>query len=131
VHCKVTVLFVGNEERLKNEAKTNFDKIKDDRRVMIVNSTHELEKDYDLLIDALLGTGIEGDLKENMKKAIMQFNLLEGKKICVDIPSGMNPYSGEISEMCCNCDLIITFHDIKQGLENIKDKVKIVDIGII
>jgi len=51
-------------------------------------------------------------------------------KIAVDIPTGLNPDTGEIIDKAVNADLVITFHDIKNGLEKLKDKTVIVDIGI-
>ncbi len=129
-HCKVTVLFVGNEDRFKTEARINFESIRSNKRIKIVTTPEDLDNQYDFVIDAMVGTGLDGPLDENLKKAIMKYNLIEGKKICVDIPTGVNPDTGEVSELSCNYDIIITFHDIKQGLEKMKDKVLIADIGI-
>ena len=49
--------------------------------------------------------------------------------ISVDIPSGLNPDTGDF-EKTVTPDLIITFHDIKTGMKKLEDKTVIADIGI-
>ena len=48
----------------------------------------------------------------------------------MDVPSGINPDTGEKANAYFEPDLIIALHDIKKGLESYKDKTIIVDIGI-
>jgi NAD(P)H-hydrate epimerase len=50
-------------------------------------------------------------------------------KIAVDIPTGLDPDGGR-SRMFFDPDLIITFHDMKLGLEPFRKKTIVVDIGI-
>ena len=42
----------------------------------------------------------------------------------------MDPDTGEIPEKSVNVDLIVTFHEMKPGLESVKDKVVVADIGL-
>ena len=128
--CDVSVLFLGDENKLVDEASFNFGQIKKDHRITIINSISELGYDYDIVIDAMLGTGAKGSLREPVKSAVIKFNELIGKKICLDIPTGIDPDTG-LGDLVCDSDLIITFHDAKLGLKNLMDKVKVVDIGIL
>ncbi len=128
--CKITVLFLGDEEKLANEAKTNFLRIKENSKLSIIKHINDLESSYDFIIDAMLGTGAKGKLREPVKSAVIKFNELGGTKICLDIPTGMDPDTGEVGNVFCSSDLIITFHDAKTGLKDFMHKVKIVDIGI-
>ena len=129
------ILFFGDEERLSEEAKSNYDKIKD--KVTIINVTSEEDLQYFhyqkdkkyIFIDALLGTGFSGTPREPVSIGINYFNKQNGKKVAIDIPSGMNADTGE-HELCCNVDLIVRFHGLKVGLEKLKDKTIVVDIGI-
>ncbi|MBI2523344.1 bifunctional ADP-dependent NAD(P)H-hydrate dehydratase/NAD(P)H-hydrate epimerase, partial [Candidatus Woesearchaeota archaeon] len=59
-------------------------------------------------------------------------NLSKAKayKVSIDIPSGINPDTGEKGNVYFDPDLLITMHDIKKGLVEYKDKTIIVDIGI-
>lgn len=75
-----------------------------------------------LLIDALLGTDIKGEIREPMGMAVDLFNRLEWIKVSVEVPSDINADTGERAEKVCEADLIVTFHDIKMGLMNLKKK---------
>ncbi len=132
----VIVLFFGSKEKMSEEARQNY--LKANKQVTIIH----IEKEEDLqkfrfqknaeliLIDALLGTGIKGKLSEQMSLAVNHFNSLQGHKIAVDIPSGMNINTGVTEEKTCHADLIITYHDHKPGLETMKEKTVVVDIGL-
>ncbi len=132
----VIVLFFGSKEKMSEEARQNY--LKANKQVTIVH----IEKEEDLqkfrfqknaeliLIDALLGTGIKGKLSDQMSLAVNHFNSLQGHKIAVDIPSGMNINTGIAEEKICHSDLIVTYHDHKPGLETMKEKTVVVDIGL-
>lgn len=127
--AEVTVVFLGKEEKLSKESKPNYEKVRQNASIRIVNDLSSLEK-YDICIDAMLGTGVEGELREPIRSAIMKFNNLDGYKICVDIPSGVDPDTGKHSIIFCRCDLLITFHNIKKGLVGLNVKTEVVNIGI-
>ena len=61
---------------------------------------------------------------------IKNLNKSKAYKVSIDIPSGINPDTGEKSNVFFEPNLIITMHDIKNGLEAYKDKTVVVDIGI-
>ncbi len=90
--------------------------------------------DADVAIDAMLGTGITGAPREPVSSAIRFFNNQNGYKAAVDIPTGINPETGEPHETASKCDLTVTFHDTKPGIEQAPEKytgeVQPVDIGI-
>lgn len=132
----VTVLFFGTKEKLKEEAKRNYEKIGWPITLVEIVSPEDLQlfhvqKNLGLVVvDALLGTGIKGELREPLAAAIDLFNQLSGVKVAVDIPSGVNPDTGEIPGKYCKADFIVTFHDLKVGLEKWWKKTVVVDIGI-
>ncbi len=134
--CSVLVLFFGKREKMPEEARKNYAKIKNHVTILPIQSEEELkqfrfQKNAQLvLIDALLGTGVKGKLKPQASLAIDYYNSLEGYKVAVDVPSGMNADTGEVEEKSCNVDLIVTHHDLKPGLEKVKEKTVVVDIGI-
>jgi len=119
--AEVDILFLGDEEKLKEEGKINFERIKNDVMIQLMEDYEQIDFDeYDIIIDALLGTGFSGEIREPIASVIDMINDSKGYKIAVDIPSGMK----------VDADLVVTFHDIKEGMESLKDKTKIVDIGI-
>lgn len=128
--CEVDVLFLGDESRLKKEALINYKKIEDNEMVQFLMIDDVNFDDYDIIIDAILGTGASGALDEDILNAIRCINSSKAYKVAIDVPTGINPDSGEAYETHVNADLIITFHDLKTGLEKYKDKTVVVDIGI-
>ena len=125
----VHVAFLGETEKLKGEAETNFERLDPD---LLVNFEHITLNDYDIIIDALLGTGTKGALREPIASAVKKINASGAHIVAVDVPTGLNPDTGETSEPTINAELILPFHDIKQGLikANLKGRCVVVDIGI-
>jgi len=132
----VVVLFFGDFEKLSEEAEQNYNKIKETVPILEIRNKEDFENihlqkslNY-IFIDALLGTGINGSIREPFSFGIDLFNSEKAIKVAVDMPSGMNPDTGEVEDKACEADLIVCFHDLKQGLEKFKDKTVIVDIGL-
>jgi len=51
-------------------------------------------------------------------------------KISIDVPSGMDPDTGKIADKAVNCDLCITFHAKKHGIDNMDSWVAPIGIPI-
>lgn len=87
-----------------------------------------------IIVDGLLGTGIKGKLQTNIRRAIELINESKGIKISVDVPSGMDPLTGEIADLAVVPDYTISFHKIKTGVRNAEEEVVgglvTADIGI-
>ncbi len=133
--CQVIVFLFADRLKLTQEAQENYEKIRKNVNVVPITSKEDLmrvrfQERHDLIfIDALMGLGFQGEVKELMQTAIEFFNAKSAIKVAVDIPSGLNADTGEGS-LFCVVDLIVTFHDLKVGLEKLKDKTVVVDIGI-
>ena len=131
-----------------SEAKTNFEILQNMKprlsRLNIYNlktlddiNSCEVAKSNDsefVIVDGLLGTGIKGKLQTNIKRAIEIINESQGIKISVDVPSGMDPLSGEIDDLAVIPDYTISFHKIKTGVRDADEEVVgglvTADIGI-
>ena len=92
------------------------------------------EKSEFVIVDGLLGTGIKGKLQNNIRRAIEVINESEGIKISVDVPSGMDPLTGEVYDTAVVPDYTISFHKIKTGVraapEELVGGLVTADIGI-
>jgi len=128
--CEVDVLFLGDEEKFKKEAAINYEKLSNRYDVQIFKEPDIDYDEYDVIIDAMLGTGIDGELHEPVLSVIDLINNSRGYKVSVDVPSGLNPDTGESAGKYVEPDLIITMHAIKKGLEKFNDKTVVIDIGI-
>ena len=128
--AEIDVLFIGDEENLKNGALLNFKKIENNEKIQILDLEAVDFSDYDIIIDAIFGTGIRGEIKDPLATLITNLNKAKAFKVSVDIPTGLDPGTGDIVDKCVNADLIVTFHDLKKGLEKFKDKAVVADIGL-
>src|SRR3989338_9571495 len=62
--AEVDVLFVGDESKLKNEALANFRKIENNKKIQLLTLEALDFSDYDIILDGIFGTGIEGEIKD-------------------------------------------------------------------
>ena len=124
------------------EAKTNLDVLLNMKprlsRLTIHNLTNvgnfKLEDVEFIIVDGILGTGIKGNLQENIKKAIELINESKGLKISIDVPSGMDPLTGSVDDIAVVPDYTISFHKIKTGVRDADEEIVgglvTADIGI-
>jgi hydroxyethylthiazole kinase-like uncharacterized protein yjeF len=72
-----------------------------------------------VIVDALLGTGVRGSLREPVRSAVELIVRAREHSIpvvAVDTPSAIDLSSGEPSEPAVRADLTVTFHRPKTGL---------------
>lgn len=70
----------------------------------------------DLIVDAILGTGIEGDVSGERHDAIKLINELNKPVLALDIPSGLNANNGSVQGIAIKASATVTFIGNKQGL---------------
>src|SRR5207247_5468080 len=70
----------------------------------------------DLVIDALLGTGIRGAARDDVAAVIERINASGAPVLAVDIPSGVDASTGEVAGAAVRADFTVTMHGWKVGL---------------
>lgn len=91
--------------------------------VDFIKDSSDLDKlDFDskseyIVLDCILGTGIKGKLRTKVRKTVELINEINGLKIAVDAPSGLDPLTGEISDIAVDADYTVSFHKIKTGIK--------------
>ena len=128
--AETDILFIGDENKLKKEAMINFKKIEHNDKVQFVADDEVDFNAYDIIVDAILGIGIQGKLNKEISAIIDDINNSKAYKVAVDMPTGLDPDTGVVADNCINADLIVTFHDMKKGLEKLQEKVVVADIGL-
>jgi len=128
----VHVVLIGCESALKtDEAQKNWDVLKHlDYSVSLHQGPAIFSPEsplnnlagYDILIDAILGTGLKGPVREPEKTVIQLINRSRIKKLSIDVPSGNR------TETTINADYLVSLHRLKTGT-TIKNTT-ICDIGI-
>ncbi|WP_137287358.1 NAD(P)H-hydrate epimerase [Halorussus salinisoli] len=86
--------------------------------------------DCDVIVDAMLGTGVTGALREPEATAAERINDAEATVVAVDVPSGVNADTGDAEGIAVAADRVVTFHDAKPGLGSLDAEVTVADIGI-
>lgn len=71
--------------------------------------------DAPLIVDGLLGIGLDKALKDNWLSVIEHINALPAIRVSIDIPSGLNADTGNAMPLAVQADLTVSFIARKQG----------------
>ena len=121
--AKVTVMLLGTSDKIKTEESNwNWSILEKMPSVKLMSDSF-IDFDFkpDILVDAILGTGITGEIREPYASAINYINETECYKFAVDVPSGLDPQTGDTANIFTKCDMTVTFHKMKQGIPKRKD----------
>ena len=79
----------------------------------------------DVIIDGILGTGITGEIRRPYSSAIGYINWFKHHynvfTFAVDVPSGVDPNTGNKKSVHVTADMTVTFHRMKVGMPKAKD----------
>jgi NAD(P)H-hydrate epimerase len=147
IGAKVVVALVSSSARPSTpDAARNWDRIVRDDSITIVHTPvardvallgHGIEKAA-VIVDALLGTGVHGPLREPIRAAVELINRARAELVpvlAVDAPTAIDLTSGDPSDPAVRADLTITFHRPKTGLATrngraLAGRVLVAPIGI-
>jgi len=135
---KVIYRLVGEESAISDaSALCNWNALK------VMTSTVKIEKypdssslsevNSDVIVDALLGTGVRGKLRQPIMRAVQVINASGGFKLAVDVPTGIDSDSGDNLGEAVRANLTVTLHSMKKGLLKAKKfcgEINVADIGI-
>jgi len=137
-HHQVEVVLLAEPDRLTPDAKINYN-IADKMGISIFQygeyQAREMVADSQVIIDALLGTGFSGEMREPFDQAIHIINDASQKTIvAIDVPSGLDCNTGQPATPTIRANLTITFVAHKAGFDQppAKDftgRVFVADIG--
>ena len=75
-----------------------------------------LDEDADLIMDGLLGSGLQRDVEGLYAEAVDAMNGHRAPVVALDIPSGLHGDSGKVLGTAVSADLTVTFVGLKSGL---------------
>jgi NAD(P)H-hydrate epimerase len=128
----VSVHLLGRRESITTDiARANWDALE---AAGIDTETVADSRDFalqepDLIVDAMLGTGITGELREPEASVARAINDAAAPVLAVDVPSGVDADTGAAPGGVVEAEHVVTFHDLKPGLAEHPD-VTVADIGI-
>lgn len=76
----------------------------------------ELPRRPGVIVDALLGTGLERPVSGDWARAIAQINGVRVPVLAIDIPSGLHADTGAVLGVAVRADATISFIGLKRGL---------------
>ena len=82
----------------------------------VADETDEDLDRYEVVVDALFGTGFHGAPRPEAAELIARMNAARAPVVSVDVPSGVDASTGEIADLAVEADLTVTFHAQKVGL---------------
>ncbi|MBU1344898.1 MAG: NAD(P)H-hydrate dehydratase [Proteobacteria bacterium] len=143
----VTVFLLSLKNKVKGDAKLNMDfaqKLCDRSRtssIIEIPDADAFEKQknqmrhHDLFIDAILGTGLNSDVKGIFKDAIELMNASLKPVFSIDIPSGLDSDTGQPLGVAVKADATATFAFAKAGHilfpgNTFTGELSVIDIGI-
>jgi NAD(P)H-hydrate epimerase len=118
----VKVLLWADPGRLRGDAAENYRIIAQAGPPIVpFGAEHDSEHlaaelaDADWIVDALLGTGASGEPRAPLAEVIAQLNAHPGKKMAVDVPSGLDCDTGSPASHTFRADHTCTFVAAKLG----------------
>ncbi len=142
----VFVLLFADPESLRGDAAINWRVLARAGTPACVIKDAAADEDWrsqiasaDWILDALLGTGTRGSLREPFPAIVSTINTARGRVFAIDLPSGLDCDTGEPvdseSPLAVKADFTATFVARKQGFENpdaaaFTGEVRVIDIGV-
>jgi ADP-dependent NAD(P)H-hydrate dehydratase / NAD(P)H-hydrate epimerase len=147
----VSVVCVTPPAELAGDARTNLERLPGDPPLRpsgepwsaepartgaaAVAGAHDLFGAEAVVVDALLGTGFQGEPHGAVAEAIETINAVAGAVLSVDVPSGVDASTGMVSGPAVRASLTVTFHAAKPGLwinpgKAYAGELETIDIGI-
>jgi NAD(P)H-hydrate epimerase len=128
---EVTVIEVAKAARAKSPDAV----AEREAAIGLVKVAESLDSGGAVVIDALLGTGFEGEPRGKIEEAIARINELhrQGARVAaLDVPSGLDATTGQHSA-CVVADLTLSFGGVKRGTLLARDccgEIVALDIGL-
>ena len=128
-------IFTSVDKELIKSDSAHFHNVCVEKDIKIHYSENPpIDFECDLVIDALLGTGCKGELKDDILKWTMWMNALHCIVLAVDCPTGINGNNGMAASHSVKAGKTITMGFPKLGLimkqgQDHTGKIKTVDIG--
>jgi ADP-dependent NAD(P)H-hydrate dehydratase / NAD(P)H-hydrate epimerase len=128
---EVSVAVLAEAEQYRGEARTNLERLPVQPRRFDAQALDGAA----VIVDAILGTGFSGEVREPYAGAIEAINASHALTVACDVPSGVDASTGEVAGRAVRAALTVTFHAAKPGLwispgKSHAGSVHVVDIGI-
>ena len=108
-------VLLGDREKLSGDAKTNYLRATECGVVFYNALSDKLMQAYDVLVDAMFGTGLSRPLAGVYADAVQRMNAIHKPIVALDIPSGVDATSGAVLGCAIQANETVTFEFYKRG----------------
>jgi NAD(P)H-hydrate epimerase len=113
---KITICFLSGTENLSPDANKNFRLIqKLNTDVEIIDWADLTTGSFDYVVDGMLGTGLDSDVRAPYSDAIGWINRQDAPVFALDVPTGLNADTGQVMGSTVQADHTLTFGTLKIG----------------
>jgi hydroxyethylthiazole kinase-like uncharacterized protein yjeF len=141
----VVVVVCGSRSRIRGDAKANLDILKGlgalietlnvDAEEGTSGCVSTFAQNADMIVDAIFGTGLTGELRDEHKRLIEAINSLGRPVLSVDIPSGLDCDTGQSLGVAIKATCTVTFVAVKKcfalaSVQALTGEVYVASIGI-
>lgn len=124
---RVEVILAGRSVGIWNdEARKNWAALQALKNTVTLHEVYDSSLipnvEAEVVVDALLGVGLKGALRPPILQLVQKINEMDAFRLAIDVPTGLNSYSGESFGEATRADLTVTFHRAKPGLVETKAK---------
>jgi ADP-dependent NAD(P)H-hydrate dehydratase / NAD(P)H-hydrate epimerase len=111
----VTVLAAADPEALRGDARQAYEDLRASEG-WVKPFTPEQLSVGEVIVDALLGTGLKGSVREEYVSVIRAVNSAATPVFALDVPSGLDSDSGTVAGDAIRAEATLTFVGLKTGL---------------
>jgi NAD(P)H-hydrate epimerase len=111
----VTMLAATSTDALRGDARQAYDDLRASG-VQVQPYASGLLAQGEVVVDALLGTGLRGSAREGVARVIREINSCGRPVLAVDVPSGLDSDTGMPLGAAVRADCTVTFVGLKTGL---------------
>lgn len=112
---EVTVRYLVGPDSLAGDAKKAANDLAESG-LSALPFEGDIDPDYDLIVDAMLGSGLEREVGGDFRQAVEAANRHSAPVLAIDVPTGLNGDSGRILGVAISADATVTFVGLKTGL---------------
>ncbi|MCA1656936.1 MAG: NAD(P)H-hydrate epimerase, partial [Actinobacteria bacterium] len=131
---EVEALMLAASDELSPDARINFERFPT-AKTMAGSGLADALAGSGVVVDAIFGTGFEGEPRDPAKTAIEAINACGAPVVAADIASGVDASTGEVQGVAVEADVTVTFHAAKIGHwiepgKSLSGELQVAPIGI-
>lgn len=110
---ETSVVLIGEKSRVTKETALQLSILE---KYGVTPHVKVPDGEYDIIVDALLGTGLSREPAGDYRQAVEDINRKNGYKLSIDMPSGIHADTGKVLGVCVKADETVTLAFLKRGL---------------